>query len=200
MTALSDTPAARATFTVIDFETTGSVAGWPTEPWQIGLVEIVAGRLHPERFDSWLHVAPERPFNPYAPGRHARLRDELAEAPALAGLWSQLAPRWILGRPLVAHNIATERVTLRRAWPLLKPPIWIDTLRLVRRCYPRLSSAALEDVTTELGLQAPLQAACPGRAPHDALYDATACALLLAHFLALPGWENVTVQALVDLE
>lgn len=200
MTAQLDTPAARATFTVLDFETTGSVAGWPTEPWQIGLVEIVAGRLQPGRFDSWLHVAPERPFNPYAPGRHAQLRDELAEAPTLAGLWPQLAPRWVLGRPLVAHNIATERVTLRRAWPLLKPPTWIDTLRLVRRCYPHLSSAALEDVTTELDLQTPLKAACSGRAPHDALYDATACALLLLHFLSLPGWENVTLQALIDLE
>ena len=41
---------------------------------------------------------------------------------------------------------------------------------------------------------------CPGRAPHDARYDATACALLLSHFLALPGWEQVTVQGLADLK
>jgi hypothetical protein len=51
----------------------------------------------------------------------------------------------------------------------------------------------------ELGLLVSLQEACPGRAPHDARYDATACALLLTHFLSLPGWEQVTVQALVDL-
>ncbi len=197
---VNDDLASLATFTVLDFETTGSVRGWTVEPWQLGLVEVAAGRLQAEPFDSLLRVAPDRPFNPHAPGRHARLREALATAPAFSDLWPGLAVRWLLNRPLVAHNIGTERGLLRRAAPLHRLGPWIDTLRLVRRTYPRLASAALDDVVVELGLLPTLQAACPGRAPHDARYDATACALLLLHFLALPGWEKVTVQALVDLE
>lgn len=184
---------------MLDFETTGSVRGWPVEPWQIGLAEVAGGRLTGAGFESWLRVAADRPFNPHAPGRHARLRRELADAPGLADLWPALADRWLLNRPLVAHNLGTERGVLRRALPLHRFGPWIDTLRLVRRFYPRLASAALDDVMVELGLLVSLQAACPGRAPHDARYDATACALLLTHFLSLPGWEQVTVQALVDL-
>ena len=57
----------------------------------------------------------------------------------------------------------------------------------------------LEDVVAALKLQPRLDALIAGRAPHDALYDAVACALLLEHFLALPGWEQVTVRALVLL-
>ena len=200
MNASNDTRAALATFTVLDFETTGSVADWPVEPWQVGLVEVAAGQLAPETYESLLCVAPDRPFNPHAPGRHARLRQELANAPRLSDLWPDLAARWLLNRPLVAHNIGTERGLLQRAAPLHRLGPWIDTLRLVRRFYPRLASAALDDVIVELGLLKPLQAVCPKRAPHDALYDATACALLLLHFFALPGWEAVTIQALVDLK
>lgn len=196
---MPNVPALKVALTVLDFETTGSVEGWPVEPWQIGLVEIVAGRLQAAACESLLRVAPDRPFNPHAPGRHARLRPELAAAPALSDLWPGLAERWLLHRPLVAHNIGTERGLLQRAAPLHRLGPWIDTLRLVRRYYPKLASAALDDVVVELGLLTPLQAACPGRGPHDALYDASACALLLLHFLALPGWETVTVQALVDL-
>ncbi len=188
-------PAAAATFTVLDFETTGSVAGWPVEPWQMGLVEVRGGRLAAVRFESLLRILPDRPFSPHAPGRHARLRRELAVAPTLQDLWPTLAS-WVSGRPLVAHNIGTERSLLRRAAPLHRFGPWVDTLRLVRLCYPQLASAALEDVVPALGLLPVLQGACPGRGPHDALYDATACALLLLHFLALPGWEAVDVAAL----
>ncbi len=191
-------PALQTTFTVIDFETTGSVADWPVEPWQIGMVEVGGGRLTGRRFDSLLRVAPDRPFNPHAPGRHGRLRHELSEAPSLPELWPQLTP-WLLGRPLVAHNIGTERGLLQRVAPLHRPGPWVDTLRLARHCYPLLASAALEDLTAELGLRPALRAALPGREPHDALYDAAACALLLLHFLALPGWGQVSVRALVEL-
>ena len=193
-------PAHHARFTVLDFETTGSVRGWPVEPWQIGLVGIAGGRLLADGYDSLLRIDPGRPFNPHAPGRHARLRTALATAPSLADLWPFLAENWLLGRVLVAHNVGTERSVLRRAAPLHRPGPWIDTLRLVRRYYPRLASAALDDAVAALGLHGALQAACPGRAPHDALYDATACALLLTHFLSLPGWEQVTVQALADMK
>lgn len=185
------------TFTVIDFETTGACHGWESEAWQIGIVKLHGVKLTGASYESLLQVDPDRPFNPHAPGRHALLRPQLAVAPPLTSLWPHLAAEWLCQRPLVAHNIGTERSLLQRLAPLHRLGPWIDTLRLVRRYYPHCASAALEEIVHELHLIEPLRVACPDRAPHDALYDATACALLLAHFLALPGWENVTLAALV---
>ncbi len=191
--------ACEAVITVLDFETTGAVRGWPVEPWQLGMVRLRQGRVEPaEQQEHLLHVAMERPFNPRAPGRHARLRPELAQAPSLPELWPEFVP-WLAVGPLAAHHAGTERSVLERAAPLHRLGPWLDTLRLTRRVYPQLASKALEDVVAALGLQARLDALLPGRAPHDALYDAVACALLLEHFLALPGWEQVTIRALVEL-
>jgi DNA polymerase-3 subunit epsilon len=190
--------AREAVITVLDFETTGAVRGWPVEPWQVGMVRLRNGRVAAEeRREHLLRVAADRPFNPRAPGRHARLRRELAQAPDLPSLWPELEP-WVAGVPLAAHNVGTERGVLERAAPLHRFGPWIDTLRLTRKAYPQLASAALEDVAATLHLQPRLDELIAGRAPHDALYDAVACALLLEHFLALPGWEDVTVRALVD--
>jgi DNA polymerase III epsilon subunit-like protein len=189
------TEARHACFTVIDFETTGSVEGYPVEPWQIGMVRINCGRISAgDYFESLLRVG-ERPFNPRAPGRHAVLRAEIATAPTIHGLWPELQV-WVRGCPMVAHNVGTERGVLTRAAPLHRIGPWVDTLMLTRRAYPGLASKALEDVTRDLGLEARVRSLCPGREPHDALYDAFACAALLEHFLSLPGWERVTVEAL----
>ncbi len=199
MNAPDEVRALATGFTVIDFETTGSIAGWPVEPWQIGMVEVQRGALSGISYESWLRVAAERPFNHHAPGRHARLRAQLATAPALTDIWPRVADIWLLGRPLVAHNVATERGVLQRAFPLHAFGPWIDTLRLVRHCFPQLESAALEDVCDTLGLRAEVERICPAREPHDALYDATATALLLLHILSLPGWEDVSLQTLLDV-
>lgn len=182
-------------FAVIDFETTGSVAGYPVEPWQVGIVRVRDGRVcAEERFESLLRVG-DRPFNPRAPGRHAQIRGQLAEAPPPGELWPELAV-WLTGLPLTAHNTGTERGVLSRMAPLHWLGPWVDTLMLTRRAYPELASCALEDVVAAFGLEPRVRVLCPGRGAHDALYDAFACAVLLEHFLALPGWEHVTVDAL----
>ena len=181
-------------FSAIDFETTGAVPGFPNEPWQVGVVSVPADApihhssfiIHHSTFESLLRVDAARPFNKWAPGRHAKLRAELAAAPALADLWPELAPR--LAGPVVAHNVGTERTLLQAAAPLHVPGPWIDTLALARRAWPDAPSHALEDLVPALGLLPRLQALVPGREPHDALYDAAACALLLLHLLGQPGW------------
>lgn len=192
------TEASRACLTVIDFETTGAVAGYPVEPWQVGAVRVRGGRVcAAETFESLLRVG-ERPFNPRAPGRHALLRAELAAAPAPDVLWPELEG-WVVGSPLVAHNVGTERGVLARMAPLHRFGPWVDTLALTRRAFPGLASKALDDVTAALGLAGRVRELCPGRSAHDALYDAVACAVLLEHLLALPGWERVTVEALAGI-
>jgi DNA polymerase III epsilon subunit-like protein len=189
------TEARSACFAVVDFETTGAVSGYAVEPWQVGVVRLRGGRVcAAESFETLLQVG-DRPFNPRAPGRHAQLRGELAAAPSPGGLWPELAA-WVTDVPLVAHNTGTERSVLARLAPLHRLGPWVDTLTLTRRAYPSLASKALEDVVAALGLEACVRAACPGREAHDALYDAFACAVLLEHFLSLPGWERVTVGAL----
>lgn len=192
------TLATSATIRVIDFETTGSVKGYPVEPWQIGVVELINGQVNPEPIlDSLLQID-ERPFNNRAPGRHAQLRHELATAPTPAELWPHLADA-LSGYPLAAHNVGTERTVLNTIAPLHQLGPWIDTLALARYAYPDLETRALEHLIVQLGLASRLTILCPNRAPHDALYDAYASALLLEHLLALPGWQTTTIDALSTL-
>jgi len=180
--------------TVLDFETTGSVPGWPDQPWQIGMVTLNRGQLDlQDSLVSLLHVE-DRPFNP-APGNHRLLKMELASAPSLADLWPQIEPR-IAGRPLAAHNIGTERKFLRKLAPLHKPGPWIDTLKLARLVWPEMPSHNLGFLLEHLHLKAKADDLCPGRTEHDAFYDAVGCALLLQHLLDQPGWDKLEIHQL----
>lgn len=182
---------------MLDFETTGSVPGWPVEPWQLGMVALRDGRVDAESAaEHFFRISPERPFNPQAPGRHAKIRDMLAQAPTPAEQWHLLHPR-LAKRALVAHNIGTERSIIRKIAPLHRFGCWIDTLQLVRHAYPGLPSKALDEVIEALGLTRRVQGLCPRREAHDALYDAVACAVLLEHLLSLPGWEYVALDNLL---
>ncbi|MBQ3810030.1 MAG: hypothetical protein II839_04340, partial [Kiritimatiellae bacterium] len=58
---------------------------------------------------------------------------------------------------------------------------------------------ALEDLVPALGLLPRLLALAPGLAPHDALYDALACGLLLRHLLAQPGWADLSPAELASV-
>lgn len=191
------TLAADAQLVALDFETTGVVDDHPSTPWQIGLAFVDRGRVaETYRFTSLLNPG-RRPFSPYAPGRHSLLRDELAESPTLAELWPQLAP-WLAGRPLLAHNVATERTILGETFPIHHFGPWIDTLALARLAYPRLASHRLDELVPALGLGERMASLCPDLGPHDALYDAFAAALLFEHLLAQPGWRTTTIEELAS--
>ena len=168
-------------FTVLDFETTGVVKGWPNEPWQLGLVDVVDGEVVPETKWETLFRVGDRPFSPRAVGRYAERRAELAAAPEPMALWPEISAR-LVGRPLVAHNVSTERTMLTKLAPMTAFGPWIDTLQFARARYPKLPSHALGDLIAAFGLQKETDALCPGRTWHDALYDACACAVLAAHF------------------
>lgn len=184
----------------IDFEGTGAVPGFPNEPWQVGMVLISRGEVMTARScNRLLRIDADRPFNPHAPGLHHQLRGELATAPTLAELWPEMK-EWWLGHPLVAHNIGTERTFIHQAAPMHTFGPWIDTLTLSRHVYPQLASHSLEDLIDHLGLGDRVCRLCPGLLPHDAWFDAVACAVLLQHFLSLPGWEQVTVEGLAHVK
>lgn len=181
----------------LDFESTGVVPGLPNEPWQIGIAPIVDGAVGPGLFDSLLRVGP-RPFNRHAPGRHVLLRAAIDDAPTLHELWPQVASR-LTGTCIVAHNAGTERSILAATAPLHAFGPWIDTLPLARAAWPGLPSYELERLTEIFGLKPGVNRLCPGRAPHDALYDAVACAALLQHLLRQPGWETLTAEELAEM-
>lgn len=170
------------TWTVLDFETTGTVKGWPNEPWQLGLVRIEDGVVLPETKWETLFRVGERPFSPRAVGRYREMREELAQAPTPMELWPEISAR-LCGAPLVAHNCSTERTVLTKLAPMTRFGPWIDTLVYARARYPGLPSYALGDLVQAFGAAGEVESLCPGRTWHDALYDACACAVLAARFM-----------------
>lgn len=189
-------PARECIFTAIDFETTGSVDHLPSEPWQIGMCKVSYKDSISEGYSKYLKIDASRPFNRYAPGRHAQIRDILAESETIQSLWPDVFP-WVSNGPVVAHNIGTEKTILRHTAPLHKIGPWIDTLRLAKKFYPGLQSYALNDILIMLGLEDKVKTLCPDLEPHDAYYDAVACGILLLHFISSPGWENILVGQLI---
>jgi len=188
-----------AEITVLDYESTGSLRDFPNEPWQIGMVTLKQGRVDPDSlFESLLYVDINRPFNPHAPGRHALRREDIAAAPSPQELWPSVMNR-LTRFPLCAHNTATEKKFVRAMAPMHRIGPWIDTLNIARRALPGCTSYALEDLVVLLDLKSRVDAACPGREAHDALYDAVAAAVLLEHLLQQTGWESITVGELAAI-
>ena len=149
-------------FAAIDFETTGYENGEKNEPWQLGLALVRDGVVVETR--EWFFGTALTP-----------------DAQPIFDQWDDFAPH-LIGRRLVAHNIATERTILTRLAPLTKWGPWVDTLKLARARYPKLPSYALGDLCAMFGCVPDI----PGRTWHDALFDAVACANL-ATVLAMEG-------------
>ena len=110
------------------------------------------------------------------------MREELAQAPTPMELWPEISAR-LCGAPLIAHNCSTERTVLTKLAPMTRFGPWIDTLVYARARYPGLPSYALGDLVQAFGATGEVEALCPGRTWHDALYDACACAVLAARFM-----------------
>lgn len=183
----------------VDFETTGTVPGYPDVPWQIGLVPIRGGRPDASGvMERLLRVEIDRPFNPMAPGSWRLVREPLAGAATLPELLPALRG-YLLGVPLIAHHAATERKMLRQAWPLQRPGPWIDTLTLSRQAFPGLRVYDLSSVIAHAGLADDVAAMVPGRGPHDALYDAAACACLFCFLIQQPVWSALHVEDLARI-
>ena len=97
-------------FVALDFETTGVAAGYPNEPWQLGLVAVEDGRVLAEtKWETYFQVDASRPFSPRAPGRWAQLREELLPD-AKQGLLIRTAIQKIAAlESIVAEDAEIER-------------------------------------------------------------------------------------------
>lgn len=106
----------------------------------------------------------------------------LSCAPLLRHVQPQVAAL-IDGAHLVGHSVRVDWNLLRRKLPGLRPAGLLDTLRLARaRNGP--SGNGLGNLVARYGLTEAVTRRVPGGKPHRALWDAVACALLLAKFKA----------------
>lgn len=184
-----------AVITIIDFETTGTVAGFVSEPWQFGLVNLRSGVVDAAtQLTGFIRIG-ERPFSPHAPATWMQHFDAIHSAPPLAQLWPVLHPR-LNADAICGHAVGTEKKILRTIAPLHRQGLWIDTLKLVRLAFPDWPSHTLEDVAERLDLKRRVNTMCPGRGAHDALFDAVATAALLEHLIKLDGWQDATIESL----
>ena len=151
-------------FVAIDFETTGYEDGVANEPWQLGYAVVEGGEI--VGTGEWF-------FDVEGAPARAHEADALGTLQSSFETWSPA----LVGKRLVAHNIACERSILTRAAPLTKWGPWVDTMKLAKAGYPRLPSYRLGDLCEMFGLVPQI----PGRTWHDGLYDAVACASLALH-------------------
>lgn len=188
-------------FVCFDFETTGWTPESRSLPWQIGIARFSGPGFQEVRlFEALLRVPADQEFNQYTPGRWAKIREELADSRVLTEYWPQIHAFLSSSQAAVAHHIATERGILDDYFPCQHSnPPWIDTVNIAKVAFPRQQNYKLENLLPDLSLTPQAEALCPGRQPHDALYDAVACGVLLRHILAYPPWNTASAETLSQL-
>lgn len=141
-------------FVAIDFETTGFEDLEHNDPWQLGIAVVKDGEIVEEKeFFFGTSMTPD--FEP------------------MMEQWEKWS-KYLIGKNLVAHNIACEKTILTKVAPLTKWGPWTDTLKLAKKRYPGLPSYQLGSLCEAFGCVPEMGE----RTWHDGLYDAVACALL----------------------
>ena len=148
-------------------------------PVQVGLASWSVEAGHTDPFVSYLFT--DQPVQWAARKIHGIGPEHLAAAPRLLALWPELHRR-LAGAVVVAHGKGTEKRFLR-AFPGHGFGPWIDTLLLARAAWPGLAGHSLGAVCDCHGLTQKISGLVPGKSWHDALFDATASVVLLAHLI-----------------
>lgn len=182
-----------AHFVAIDFESAGAARGMTDVPIQIGLASWSIARGHHNAFVSYLHA--DGPITWAAQKVHGITRDDLLDAPSLRSLWPTLKEH-LHGRIVVAHGKGTEKRFLR-AFPGHGFGPWVDTLLLARSVWPQAGDHSLGNLCAELGLKPQIDALCPNKTWHDALYDAIASLCLLEKIIEISNIEHFPISQLL---
>jgi DNA polymerase III subunit epsilon len=185
-------PISQLRFTAIDFESAGAARGMTDSPVQIGLASWSLGGGHRDPFVSYLHT--EQPIHWSARKVHGIGPADLADAPPLLSLWPELKRR-LAGAAVVAHGKGTEKRFLR-AFPGHGFGPWVDTLLVARAAWPDLPDHSLGALCEARGLSATVRELVAGRDWHDALFDAVASLVLLAHVIDDCGLGDHPAEAL----
>ena len=154
-------------FTVFDLETTGM------SPVRDRIVEIGAVRVDRDgllsRFETL--VNPGIPI-PYQVSRVHGINDDMvADAPKFTDAGYRFL-EFARGSKLVAHNARFDLAFLQESLARTGLPVWksgaYDSIVLIRKAYPGLSSYSLQFLRQALGLGEELDEARPHRAGYDA--------------------------------
>lgn len=181
-------------FTAIDFESAGATRGQTDSPVQVGLGSWSHTDGVHDPFVSFLHTS--QPILWSAQKVHGITPVDLVDAPTLLSLWPDLKSR-MAGAVVVAHGKGTEKRFLR-TFPGHGFGPWVDTLLLARAAWPALPDHSLGGLCGVLGLTSEVQALVPSRSWHDALFDAVASLVLLAHVIEVHALLDHPIEALVQ--
>ncbi|MEO8615329.1 MAG: exonuclease domain-containing protein [Luteolibacter sp.] len=180
-------------FTAIDFESAGAARGMTDSPVQIGLATWSVENGHSGAFTSYLFT--DQPIQWSARKIHGIGPEQLADSPSLLSLWPDLRNR-LAGAVVVAHGKGTEKRFLR-AFPGHGFKPWIDTLLLSRAAWPDLPDHSLGALCESQNLTKEIQALVPAKSWHDALFDAVASLVLLAHLIKTHDLEKQPMDSLL---
>lgn len=179
-------------FTAIDFESAGAARGKTDVAVQIGMASWSVKQGHHESYVSYL--ASDQPIQWAARKVHGIGLKDLAGAPTLLSLWPECKKR--LGNAvIVAHGHGTEKRFLR-SFPGHGFGPWVDTLQLTRALWPDLGDHSLGAICDLLDLSAQVRQLVPGKSWHDALFDAVASLVVLAHIIELHRLADQQVEVL----
>ena len=178
---------------VIDFETTGTVDGYPNEPWQVGVVQINEGIIDSSSlWEHYIYIDPNRPFNPYAPGRYVQIKEVLVNSSNKYEVFNKLKNK-LSPDAFVAHNCSTEKKMLKSMAPFQFFGPWIDTLKISKEAWPNLGGYSLKELVVHLNLQNRINYFIKDKTFHDALYDAVATATIIEKIIK-DGWGELTLS------
>ena len=180
-------------FTAIDFESAGAARGKTDSPVQVGLASWALETGHTDAFVSYLQT--EGPVHWAAKKVHGIGPEQLTNAPSLLLLWPEFKRR-LAGVVVVAHGKGTEKRFLR-AFPGHGFGPWVDTLLLARAAWPDLTDHSLGALCETHGLSATIRELVPGKSWHDALFDAVASLVLLAHLIENHTLEDLRIESLL---
>ncbi|MEY3897700.1 MAG: hypothetical protein RLZZ214_3221 [Verrucomicrobiota bacterium] len=181
-------------FTAIDFESAGASRGKTDTPVQVGLATWTADTGYSDAFVSYLST--DQPIQWAARKVHGIGPQDLTDAPSMLMLWPEFKRR-LAGAVVVAHGKGTEKRFLR-TFPGHGFGPWIDTLLLARAAWPGLPDHSLGALCEAHGLTVGIQALVPGKSWHDALFDAVASLILLAHLIETHDLTEIPVEALLQ--
>ena len=138
-------------FTVFDFETTGM------SPVCDRVVELAALRIDADGEESTFHslVNPGRSIPPGVTNIHHITDEMVADAPHFSPV-AKAFLEFAEGSTLVAHNARFDLGFLQESLARCGLPLWrgktLDSVRLVKRCFPGLGSYRLQNLRIELRL------------------------------------------------
>ncbi|MEU2585316.1 3'-5' exonuclease [Streptomyces avermitilis] len=172
---------------VVDVEGNGAN---PPDLVEVAALPVRDGRPDKSTAKAWL-TRPNRPVTSFATRVHGLSNNDLADKPAWAEIADQvhafMGTAWIC-----AHNAHTDYRVLSAHLPGWKPAGVLDTLRLARATFPKLSGYSLDDLITHVDPDLSEAPAQRHRATFDAFATAQILTAMAAHY---ETWDQLVAAA-----